>query len=55
MGAPMPFVHDNGYPAPINYQRTGEDSFTLQYELWATDDWIYDSKSPNAGWVQHWY
>jgi hypothetical protein len=55
MGQPMPFVHDNGYPRPISYHRTGDDSFILQNELWATDDWIYDSKLPSAGWVQHWY
>lgn len=55
MGTPLPNVHDNGYPTPIHYQRTGETSFMLQYELWATDDWIYDSTKPEAGWVQHWY
>jgi hypothetical protein len=55
LGKPMPVVHDGTYETPINYWRTGEDSFYLQYELWATDDWIYDSKKPNAGWVQHFY
>lgn len=55
LGTPLPNVHDNGYPSPIHYMRTGETSFMLQYELWATDDWIYDSTKPEAGWVQHWY
>jgi hypothetical protein len=51
----MPVVHDGTYPRPISYYRNGENSFLLQYELWATDDWIYDSNKPTAGWVQHWY
>jgi hypothetical protein len=55
MGKPMPSVHDNGYPTPIHYQRTSDTSYLLQYELFATDDWIYDSRKPDAGWVQHWY
>ncbi|MEX2091792.1 MAG: hypothetical protein WD971_03895 [Pirellulales bacterium] len=55
LGKPLPVVHDNGYPTPINYYRTSENSFMLQYELWATDDWIYSSDAPTAGWVQHWY
>jgi hypothetical protein len=55
LGRPMPVVHDGIHPTLINYWSTGEDSFMLQYELWATDDWIYDSTIPNAGWVQHWY
>ena len=55
LGEPMPVVHDNGYPSPINYQRIGQDSFLLQYELWETDDWIYYSTKPESGWVQHWY
>jgi hypothetical protein len=55
LGRPMPHVHDEGRPTPIDYLRTGEDSFVLHYELWATDDWIYDSTKPEAGWVQHWY
>jgi hypothetical protein len=55
MGKPMPNVHDNGYPIPIHYVRTSESSYMLQYELSATDDWIYDSTKPEAGWVQHWY
>lgn len=55
LGRPLPMVHDNGHPTSINYRRTGEDSFMLQYELWATDDWIYDSTAPQAGWVQHYY
>ena len=55
LGRPLPVVHDYGHPRPINYYRTGADSFRLQYELWDTDDWIYDSTIPQAGWVQHWY
>ena len=61
LGRPMPQVHDaglyfGGVSRPqVNYRRTGENSFQLQYELWATDDWIYDSTKPGAGWVQHWY
>lgn len=55
MGKPMPNVHDNGHPTPIHYMRTSDASYLLQYELWATDDWIYDSKNPDAGWVQHFY
>jgi hypothetical protein len=55
LGRKMPVVHDNGHPTPINYRRTGNNSFMLQYELWATDDWIYDSTIPQAGWVQHYY
>ena len=55
LGRPLPVVHDYGRPTSINYYRTGADSFRLQYELWDTDDWIYDSTIPQAGWVQHWY
>ena len=55
LGRKLPQVHDNGYPTPINYRRTGDDSYKLQYELWATDDWIFDSTIPDAGWVQHFY
>ena len=55
IGKSMPNVHDNGYPTPIHYMRTSETSYLLQYELWATDDWIYDSTKPQAGWVQHFY
>jgi hypothetical protein len=55
LGRPLPFVHDNGNRRPINYFKTGINSFMLQYELWATDDWIYNSDDPKAGWVQHWY
>jgi len=55
LGRPLPKVHDGGYPTSVNYRRTGEDSYTLQYELWATDDWIFDSANPDAGWVQHFY
>jgi hypothetical protein len=55
LGRKLPKVHDDGYPTPINYWRTDENSYRLQYELWATDDWIFDSKNPDAGWVQHFY
>ena len=55
LGRKMPWVHDGVYPVPIRYRCTGDDSFILKYELWATDDWIYDSTLPSAGWVQHWY
>jgi hypothetical protein len=55
LGKQMPHVHDHGYPTPIMYWRTGENSFILQYELWDTDDWIYDSRQPNSGWVQHYF
>jgi hypothetical protein len=55
LGKPMPAVHDNGRPTSTRYIRTSENSFILQYGLWATDDWIYDSSKPQLGWVQHWY
>jgi hypothetical protein len=55
LGRPMPVVHDGIHPRPIFYHRISEKDFMLQYELWATDDWIYDSTAPQAGWVQHWY
>ena len=55
LGMPIPKIHDVRYPIQINYLRTGDNSFMLQYELWETDDWTYDSKKPNAGWVQHFY
>jgi len=62
LGRPMPLVHDESLyfgggasRSQIHYSRTGDNSFRLQYELWATDDWIYDSTKPAAGWVQHWY
>jgi hypothetical protein len=55
LGRPMPVVHDGMYPVPIRYRCTGDDSFILKYELWATDDWIYNSTALSAGWVQHWY
>jgi hypothetical protein len=55
LGRPMPVIHDGAYPTPISYHRSGENSFLLQYSLLATDDWIYDSNKPTAGWVQHWY
>lgn len=54
MGRAMPVVHDHGYATSISYQRTGNNSFILIYTLLATDDWIYDSNKPDAGWVQHW-
>jgi len=55
LGRSMPRIQDGNFESPIHYQRTGEDSFMLQYELWSTDDWIYDSTKPEAGWVQHFY
>jgi hypothetical protein len=57
LGKEMPVVHEYGQERikwPISYRRTGDDSFRLHYEQWDTDDWIYDSTIPNAGWVQHW-
>ncbi len=54
-GEPMPKVHDNGVEVPIFYHRLGDDHFLLQYELWATDDWVFDSDKPDAGWVQKFY
>lgn len=55
LGRPLPHVHDGGRPVPVRYTRTGAHSYLLHYELWATDDWVYDSARPDAGWVQHWY
>lgn len=55
LGRKLPKVHDNGYPTPINYWRISSDSYRLQYELWATDDWIFYSSNPGAGWVQQFY
>jgi hypothetical protein len=55
LGHPMPCVHEEGKLVSIDYRRTGENSFQLQYELWATDDWTYGSTNPEAGWVQSWY
>jgi hypothetical protein len=55
LGKSMPVVHDRLHPVPIIYERTGRNSFILHYELGATDDWVYDSEKPNAGWVQHSY
>jgi hypothetical protein len=55
LGRPMPHVHDEGRPTPVNYRRTGDNSFQLQYKLWVTDDWIFDSTKPDAGWVQRFY
>lgn len=54
LGRPLPVVHDGSLEAPVSYRSYG-DHFQLQYELWATDDWIYDSARPDAGWVQHFY
>lgn len=55
LGRKLPSIHDNGYPTPINYWRTNYDSYNLQYELWTTEDWIFDSRTPGAGWVQHFH
>lgn len=54
LGRPMPVVHDDGYPVPIHYQRTGDNSFHLYYGKFVDDDRVYDSDMPDAGWVQHW-
>lgn len=55
LGRKLPKVHDYGHPTPINYWRISSDSYRLQYELWATDDWIFHSSNPGAGWVQQFY
>lgn len=55
LGKPMPIVFDGLFESPIYYRRTGDASYCLRYELWATDDWIFDSTDPEAGWVQHFY
>jgi hypothetical protein len=55
LGRKLPNVHDGVHPTPINYWRTSDDSYQLQYELWATDDWVFDSRNPEAGWVQHFF
>ena len=55
LGRPLPNVHDNEFPRTVHYHRLDADRFQLHYELWATDDWIYDSAKPDAGWVQRWY
>lgn len=55
LGRKLPNMHDDGVPRPIHYLRTGERTYLLQYELFATDDWIYNSSKPSAGWVQQYY
>lgn len=55
LGKPMPVVYDSGSRTPVNYYHTGNDSFILRYELWGSDDWIYNSKDPAAGWLQRFY
>lgn len=56
LGRPLPQMYDEGgRRAPLSYYRTGDDSFILKFELWATDDWTYDSTKPEAGWVQSFY
>ena len=55
MGKSMPSVHDGEHLTPVSYRRTGDNSYRLRYELWATDDWNYDSTKPEAGWVQSYY
>jgi hypothetical protein len=55
LGRPLPTVYDGGYESPVHYQRVGKNAFYLQYELWATDDHIYESGNPTAGWVQKYY
>lgn len=55
LGKPMPVVYDTGTRTPVNYYRTGKNSFVLRYTLWESDDWIYNSKDPTAGWVQQFY
>lgn len=55
LGRSLPTVYDGGTESKVFYQRRGRDSFAFMYELWATDDHIYDSTNPSAGWVQHYY
>lgn len=57
LGRKLPYIHDRLYPSvrpmPINYWRTDDDSYKLQYELQVTAYWIFDSRDPGAGWLQH--
>ena len=58
LGRPLPCVHDSdlsGLPTSVHYLRLDINRFQLKYELIATDDWVYDSAKPEAGWVQCWY
>ncbi len=55
LGRKLPNMHDEGILRPIHYLRTSERTYILQYELFATDDWIYNSSKPSAGWVQQHY
>jgi hypothetical protein len=58
LGRHLPFVHDTdmvGSPTSVHYLRLDSNRFQLKYELMATDDWVYDSANPEAGWVQRWY
>jgi hypothetical protein len=54
LGKPMPVVHDYGVATFIEYMPTGDTSFALQYQLWDTNKWVYDSKKSDKGWIQHW-
>lgn len=55
LGYPLPKVLDGSTESPVSYQRYTDSRFILHYELWATDDWTYDSSKPAAGWVQSYY
>jgi hypothetical protein len=55
LGRPMPTVYDGGDEWPVSYHRIGENTFQLHHEMWATDDHIYQSTNPAAGFVQHFY
>ena len=55
LGRKLPSMHDEGVSRPIHYLRTSERTYLLQYEIFATDDWIYNSSKPSAGWVQQYY
>ncbi|HEX6960821.1 MAG TPA: hypothetical protein VF175_03065 [Lacipirellula sp.] len=51
----MPVVYEEDHPLPIMHSRTGQGTYQLIYTSFWTDDWIYDSRSPKAGWVQHFF
>lgn len=55
MGYRLPSIHDGQRKVGIRYKKMDEDRYLLHYELWATDDWVYDSSKPESGWVQHYY
>ena len=55
LGRLLPSIHDEGHPVRIEYVRTAEHSYLLQYERPINRDWIYDSTTPEAGWVQRMY